>query len=77
MEGLSDLKKSGHIEKAFALCRVCLELGILEGHASSDSINAAQSLAANKLADFLSPDCIVFVPLIQQLLIAENCIRKS
>lgn len=55
-------------------CRACTELIALGGHNRDSSIDAAQSLAANKLADFLDPDSVAFVPLIQQLIIAEDCL---
>ena len=47
----------------------------LREHEGNASMDAAQSLAANKLADFLDPGDVAFVPLMQQLLVAENCLH--
>ena len=57
------------------LSRAWIELLALRDHSSACSMDAAQSLAANKLADFLQPEDVAFVPLMQQLLAAEDCVR--
>lgn len=48
----------------------------LKSHSHAASIDAAQSLAANNFVDFWEPENVAFVPLIQQLLAAEECLQN-
>ena len=57
--------------------RAWAELVALKDHEEEASMDAAQSLAANKLADFLDPAHVALVPLMQQLLVAENCLQPD
>lgn len=46
-------------------------------HSSDRSLDAAQSKAASMLGRFLSEDLIAYIPLMQQLLAAEECLQPK